>query len=67
MELDFSNLIIQKSGTDQHGALCRNKDLLMEKRNCAKIGADSSAKNTPNAPKFIRTICLLKPKSFGFQ
>ena len=34
---------------------------------CTKIGADSLVKNTPNAPKFICPICLLKPKSLGFQ
>ena len=28
---------------------------------------DSSAKNTPNAPEFIYTICLPNPKSSGFQ
>ena len=28
--------------------------------------ADSSAKNTPNAPKFISPICLPKPKNFDF-
>ena len=32
-----------------------------------KMGADSSAENTPNAPEFIFPICLPKPKSSGFQ
>ena len=32
-----------------------------------KMGADGSAKNTPNASKFICPICLPKPKSVGFQ
>ena len=32
-----------------------------------KMGADSSAENTPNAPKFISPICLPKPKSSGCQ
>ena len=27
------------------------------------MGADSSVENTPNAPEFICTICLPKPKS----
>ena len=31
------------------------------------MGVDSLAENTPNAPEFIRPICLLKPKSSGFQ
>ena len=31
------------------------------------MGADSWAENTPNAPEFICPICLLKPKSSGFQ
>ena len=31
------------------------------------MGADSSGKNTPNAPEFIFPICLSKPKSSGFQ
>ena len=34
---------------------------------CTKMGADSLAKNIPNAPKFICPICLPKPKSLGFQ
>ena len=29
--------------------------------------ADNSAENTPNAPKFIRPICLSKPKNLGFH
>ena len=32
-----------------------------------KLGADSSAKNTPNATKSICLICLPKPKSLEFQ
>ena len=32
-----------------------------------KMGADSSAENTPNTPKFICPIFLPKPKSLGFQ
>jgi hypothetical protein len=31
------------------------------------MGADSSAKNTPNAPEFISPISLPKPKSYGFE
>ena len=31
------------------------------------MGADSSAKNTPNAPEFICPIILAKPESSGFQ
>ena len=31
------------------------------------MGADSSAENTPNAPKSICPICLPKPKNSGFQ
>ena len=34
---------------------------------CTKIGADKSAKNTPNALKFICPKCLPKPKSLGFR
>ena len=30
-----------------------------------KMGADKSAENTPNAPKFICPNCLPKPKSLG--
>ena len=32
-----------------------------------KMGSDSSAENTPNAPEFICPNCLPKPKSSGFQ
>ena len=31
------------------------------------MGADSLAKNTPNAPEIICQICLPKPQSSGFQ
>ena len=31
-----------------------------------EMGADKSAENTPNAPKFICPICLPKPKSLEF-
>jgi hypothetical protein len=31
------------------------------------MGAESSAKNSPNAPEFILPICLPKPKISGFQ
>ena len=34
---------------------------------CTKMGADSLAENTQNAPEFICPICLPKPKSSGFQ
>ena len=34
---------------------------------CTKMGADSLAKNTPNAPEFSCPISLPKPKSSGFQ
>ena len=32
-----------------------------------KMGTDKSTENTPNAPEFTCPICLLKPKSSGFQ
>jgi hypothetical protein len=32
-----------------------------------KMGADSSAENTPIAPKFICPICLPKPKKLGIS
>ena len=32
-----------------------------------KMGADKSAKNTLNAPKFICPNCLPKAKSLGFR
>ena len=32
-----------------------------------KMGTDSLAENTPNAPEFICPICLPKPKNSGFQ
>jgi hypothetical protein len=32
-----------------------------------KVGADKSAKNTPNAPKLICPNCLSKPKCLGFK
>ena len=32
-----------------------------------KMGADKSAKNTPNATNFICTNCLPKPKSLEFR
>ena len=31
------------------------------------MGADSSAENSPNAPKFICPNCLPKPKSLNFN
>ena len=31
------------------------------------VGADSLAKNIPNATEFICPICLPKPKSSGFH
>ena len=34
---------------------------------CTKMGADSAAENTPNAPEFICPICPPKPKSSGFK
>jgi hypothetical protein len=34
---------------------------------CTKMGADSLAENTPNAPELISPICLPKHKSSGFQ
>ena len=34
---------------------------------CTKMGADSSAENTTNAPEFICPIGLPKPKSSGFK
>ena len=39
----------------------------MDKGLCTKMGTDSSAENTPNAPEFICPICLPKPKSLWFQ
>ena len=32
---------------------------------CIKMGADSLAENTPNAPKIFGPICLSKPKKIG--
>ena len=32
-----------------------------------KMGADTSAENTLDAPKFICPICQPKPKSLGFR
>ena len=34
--------------------------------NSTKMGADKSAENTPNAPKFLGPICLPNPKSLRF-
>ena len=34
---------------------------------CTKMGADKSAKNTPNAPKLFGRICQPKPISLGFS
>ena len=34
---------------------------------CTKMGADSLAKNSQNAPIFFGQICLPKPKSLGFS
>ena len=31
------------------------------------MGADKSAENTPNAPKFFGPICLPKSQSLGFS
>ena len=39
----------------------------MDKGLTTKMGADSLAEITPNAPEFICPICLPKPKSSGFQ
>ena len=33
---------------------------------CTKMGADSLAENTPNAPEFICPVCLPKPKKSVF-
>ena len=33
---------------------------------CTKMGADTLAENTPNAPKFICPNCLRKLKRLGF-
>ena len=41
---------------EKHGQGTHNK----------KMGTDKSAENTPNAPKFICPICLLKPNNLGF-
>ena len=38
-----------------------------QETHCTKMGAESSAENTPYAPKFICPICLPKPKTSGFQ
>jgi hypothetical protein len=38
-----------------------------EGTHCAKMGADSLAKNIPNGPEVICPICLTKPKTSGFQ
>ena len=34
---------------------------------CTKMGADTLAENTPNAPQIFGPICLPKPKSVGFS
>ena len=34
---------------------------------CTKFGADKSAENTPNAPKFTCPNCLPMPKRLGFR
>ena len=39
----------------------------MDKGLTSKLGADSLAENTTNAPEFICPICLPKPKRSGFQ
>ena len=47
---------------------CRNNSWIMENMDKGmRMGADSLAENTPNAPEFICPICLPKPKSSGFQ
>ena len=50
-------------------AFCRTNGWLMENMDKGlntKMTADKSAKNIPNAPKFICLNCLPKSKSFGF-
>ena len=34
---------------------------------CTKMGINSLAENTPNAPQFVCPICLPKPKNSGLQ
>ena len=46
---------------------CRNNGKNGQETHSTKMGADSSVKNTPNAPEFICPNCLLKPQSSGFQ
>ena len=52
---------------------CRNNGGIMETMDigqgthCTKMGADSLAENTPNAPELICPIWLPKPKSSEFQ
>ena len=49
---------------------CRNNGWLVENMDkgltVPKMGADSSAENTPNAPKFICPKCLPNPKELEF-
>ena len=51
--------------------LCRNKWLNIGKHGqetqSTNVGAESLDENTPNAPEFIGSIYLNKPKSSGFQ
>ena len=51
----FEGLILGKN----NGSLIENMDI---GTHSTKMGADKSAKNTPNVPKFICPICLPKPK-----
>ena len=43
------------------------KKMDKEGTHSTKMGADKSAKNTPNAPKIFAPICLSKPKSLRFS
>ena len=47
---------------------CRNNGWLLEKTDKGtKLVMDKSAKNTPNAPKFICPNCLQKAQKFGIS
>ena len=50
---------------------CRNNGWFVENMghgtHSTKMGADKSAKNTPNAPKLFGRICQPKSKSLGFS
>ena len=53
----YKGLIFCRNNGGKHG----------QRTHSTKMGADKSTQNTPNAPKFICSICLLKPKSSGLE